>query len=493
VTNAKSKKYYAASYTEQNNKTRFICVDADSAKWRVATDIEKDTMGWGHDFKDGAVRNGRVNSNLTYVYQDKNWRKGTNIDSLIGKGCVTFRQDTVAKASNKEWYICKSNAWRVATDIEKDTATWGAGENGEVRNGEINTTTTYVYQDGNWRLGTALDSLLVKEAEGTACLTVGDTSTVKYKDVYYVCTANMDGAVRGWKVAPDIYNDTYEARGECNKMGTYGDGTLLKGRVNTDKTYACDGGEFRVAKPKEIEFALGCTSYNQGFFKKTAESDYAEYGFVCKENSEWDSYVTIQRIESKFGRLNDERDGKSYYTIKIGEQTWMAENLNLDYKVDGSTYGTYTNTDNGETYGRYYTWAAAMDSAGLYSDNSKGCGYGKTCTVATSARGICPEGWHIPTWAEWNTLYSAIGSSPYAMQAKGFDGWSSATDTYGFSALPAGYYYNGNFYYVGSDAYFWSATEYGGNYACRSWYLGASNADHCSTKVNGYSVRCLKD
>ena len=70
----------------------------------------------------------------------------------------------------------------------------------------------------------------------------------------------------------------------------------------------------------------------------------------------------------------------------------MAENLNIDYKVDGSIYGTYTNTDKGEIYGRYYTWAAAMDSAGIYSDNSKGCGDAKPCIVNTPARGICPEG-----------------------------------------------------------------------------------------------------
>jgi hypothetical protein len=135
MTNVKSM-YYSSSYLDTIShstnpfvgKARFICVDADSAKWRFATNIEMDTMGWGHSFKDGDVKNGRVNSGLTYVYQNK-----------------------------------------------------------------------------NWRLGTALDSLLVKEAKGKACLTAGDTSEVKYDGVYYVCTANTDGAVRGWKKAPDIY------------------------------------------------------------------------------------------------------------------------------------------------------------------------------------------------------------------------------------------------------------------------------------------------
>ena len=194
--------------------------------------------------------------------------------------------------------------------------------------------------------------------------------------------------------------------------------------------------------------------------------------------------------EVEYGEMIDWRERKLYKTVTIDGQTWMAENLNFDYKVDGSIYGTYTNTDNGETYGRYYTWAAAMDSAGVYSENSKGCGYGKTCTVKNPARGICPEGWHIPTSEEWDALYSAIGSSPYAMQAKGY--WSDPRDTYGFSALPAGYYYDGSFHDVGSSAYFWGASDVDSNNASR-WFLEASNATFNYYKNYGNSVRCVKD
>lgn len=195
----------------------------------------------------------------------------------------------------------------------------------------------------------------------------------------------------------------------------------------------------------------------------------------------------------EYGKIIDKRNRKLYRTVAIGGNTWMAENLNLDYKVNGSTYGTYTNTDNGEIYGHYYTWAAAMDSAGVYSENSKGCGYNKTCTVKTPARGICPEGWHIPTSAEWSALYSAIGSSPYAMQAKGFDKWPDATDAYGFSALPAGFYYSGSFTNVGSYAYFWGAAE-GNSTNAYLWGLNASIASlDDGYEGIGNSVRCLKD
>jgi len=312
--------------------------------------------------------------------------------------------------------------------------------------------------------------------------------TAQNNKTRFICI-DSTGVGKMWRVATDLEKDRFNWNPKNTK-----DGALLDGPFTGEKM-VWDADTLRYAKNSEIRFSLGCASYNKGFFQKTAESDYAEYGFVCKENSEWDSYVTIQRIESKYGKIKDERDGKSYYTITIGEQTWMAENLSFDYKVKGSTYGTYSNTDNGETYGRYYTWAAAMDSAGLYSTNSAGCGYGKTCTVKTPARGICPEGWHIPTSNEWNTLYSAIGSSPYAMQAKGY--WSDPKDTYGFSALPAGRCYHGSFNDVGSYARFWSATE---NYSqgTYSWNLDASGANlingiNGNYKYDGYSVRCLKD
>lgn len=171
----------------------------------------------------------------------------------------------------------------------------------------------------------------------------------------------------------------------------------------------------------------------------------------------------------------------------------MAENLNFE------TDGSRCYNDSAKycaKYGRYYTWADAMDSAAVFSDNAKGCGYDVECTIKTPARGICPEGWHIPTGDEWRALYSAMGESPYAMQAKGFDGWPDATDAYGFSALPAGGYMRSAFYDVGGYARFWGATEFTeyDNYTADYWYLNANGAT-CSFAGEDFalSVRCIKD
>ncbi len=107
-------------------------------------------------------------------------------------------------------------------------------------------------------------------------------------------------------------------------------------------------------------------------------------------------------------------------------------------------------------------------------------------------RGICPEGWHIPTSSEWSTMNSKSGGYA-AQQAIGNPGWPSATNKSGFTALPAGRYYGG-FGSVGSYAYFWSATENDASNAY-IWYMNASNAylNYGYGKYYGFSVRCLQD
>lgn len=248
VSNRFLKTYYASDYTDvSNSKARFICKEKNDLKnWQLAKDIEMDTLSFGHEYAEGLVKKGLVNANLSYVFEKGNWRHGTSYDGVVNLGCIPARKDTVAEGLDGTWYKCKADtilnycsmgkiavspeymdnanieafcfdlgtiesewtsAWRRASNIEMDTATWGHNHNeGDVRNGNVNTTLTYVYQDGNWRLGTELDSLLVK-AGGTACITDGDISTVKYNDVYYVCTPQTSGyVVRKWVVAPDIYN-----------------------------------------------------------------------------------------------------------------------------------------------------------------------------------------------------------------------------------------------------------------------------------------------
>jgi uncharacterized protein (TIGR02145 family) len=204
---------------------------------------------------------------------------------------------------------------------------------------------------------------------------------------------------------------------------------------------------------------------------------------------------------------------KTYETVTIGEQTWMAENLN--YEAEGSK--CYNNLEsNCDIYGRLYNWATAM--ALDASCNSTSC----SNLIESKHRGICPEGWHIPSYAEWDALSSFIQSdkscsSCDAKHLKSVDGWyksvdgwlsnGNGEDTYGFAALPGGGYgsSSGNFSSVGSDGYWWSSIEF-------SSFNGSSKVQvysrHLSFsreyaiwndgydglyKANLYSVRCVQD
>ena len=209
-----------------------------------------------------------------------------------------------------------------------------------------------------------------------------------------------------------------------------------------------------------------------------------------------------------YGTMTDERDSKVYKTVKIGDQVWMAENLNYDPGQGGSGENKYdwswcygVEPKNCDVAGRLYTWAAAMDSVKLANDaeNPQDCGYGKECGLTGSVQGVCPEGWHLPSQTEWNTLFTAVGGQSTAGKVlKSQTGWhkNNGTDAFGFAVLPTGLGApKGTFDYVGWLAYFWSSTESDSSRACSVamdyYYVDAGLGN--ITKYFGYSVRCVKD
>ena len=209
------------------------------------------------------------------------------------------------------------------------------------------------------------------------------------------------------------------------------------------------------------------------------------------------SSKVTESAEVTKGSITDTRDGHSYKTVTIGSQTWMVENLNYE-TADSYCYGDTPSYCT--KYGRLYTWAAAMDSVGSWSANGKGCGYGKTCSPTYPVRGVCPEGWHLPTQTEWNTLFTAVGGQSTAgKMLKSTSGWNSSgngTDAYSFSALPAGGRGgNGHFNYEGNNAYFWSSTDDNSYYAYSMilYYNGDYAGLDDGNEGYGFSVRCVKD
>ena len=219
----------------------------------------------------------------------------------------------------------------------------------------------------------------------------------------------------------------------------------------------------------------------------------------------------------KYDSIVDSRDKRVYKVVKIEvkehdySEVWMAENLNYADSVKtpslkGNSWCYHDTTKYCEVGGRYYTWAAAIDSVALANDSKDplNCGYGKTCGLDRQIQGICPDGWHLPSNDEWGKLSVALGNAGVSGDSlKALTGWNYAgtddnngQDAYGFSALPTGRRISATSWEkVGSDVYYWSSDEYSESYA------RYSNINNIYTKFYlfqnlknyGQSVRCVKD
>ena len=210
------------------------------------------------------------------------------------------------------------------------------------------------------------------------------------------------------------------------------------------------------------------------------------------------------------GTMTDGRDGQIYKIVKIGKQIWMAENLNYAYigvpfknglTTFDSTSWCYDNDPaNCAKYGRLYTWSAAMDSVGRWSTNGKGCGDKTVCSPTYPVRGVCPEGWHLPTELEWGRLFILDGyTSTAAERLKSASGWAdngNGSDIYSFAVLPAGTR-NPIEGYVGEGfcTTFWTSDGDDDYYADAKTmnYNSKGVSEYGFHKNYGFSVRCVMD
>lgn len=218
------------------------------------------------------------------------------------------------------------------------------------------------------------------------------------------------------------------------------------------------------------------------------------------------------REPCEYGSLTDSRDGQTYKTVKIGDQWWMAENLNYRYLQptdceDSSSFCYYD--EDCSKYGRLYLWSAAMDSSAVFSKNGSGCGDFAECSVDYPVRGVCPEGWHLPSSIELEQLVSTkatwgaglassglvMNSEPGTLLKGGSWKQGSGINAFGFTALPAGYRSRGEHYYdKGQRTCFWSSTSDVVHLANAVCFGEGDGVDlRGEEKKLSYSIRCLKD
>ncbi len=206
------------------------------------------------------------------------------------------------------------------------------------------------------------------------------------------------------------------------------------------------------------------------------------------KNVEGVSYSDEIQIKTPVAEyFTDTRDNQSYIVVKIGEQYWMAENLNY-YTKEGSRY--YNNDSSQYSkYGRLYNWETA-------------------CSV-------CPDGWHLPSNEDWLELEEYIGISrdlvsdiacigtneAGKLKEPGNINWvyecDSVTNETGFTAVPSGVYTieTESFDNLRMYAVFWSSTSFDIN---KAWFRRIESynnqlcANYCN-KYSGLSVRCIKN
>ena len=231
---------------------------------------------------------------------------------------------------------------------------------------------------------------------------------------------------------------------------------------------------------------------------------------ICMSNFD---DVTIS-IENQCPATIADIDGNTYNTVLIGDQCWMAENLKTTTYRNGIPIPNITDNNVWSllTTGAYAWYGNNIDWKGPY-----GALYNWFATV--DANGLCPSGWHTPTFDEWTALTDFIGGafSPHGNELKSCrqvnsplgggcnttehprwneDAYDYGTDDYGFSGLPGGNRaYGGGFDAIGIKGVWWQSTEHTSD---RAWYRQLNNSygylhDNQTYKYYGFSVRCLKD
>lgn len=385
--------------------------------------------------------------------------------------CTEWREGVIAQKGNA-YYICSNSEWTGAIEREYDTYGHNCYEDGIIISGNVS-------------------------------------------GKYYYCDNSS------WRVASKI---EFDAQGlTCTK-----DGALVRGVRDTTNLYVCDGGRFREAemhvsdvsndnasKFTEEDVGLGCTSYTSD---STIELHYGDFWYAilkCYEDAKgyWVLSEYRQEKDPPYGTMTDTRDNKTYKTVVIGSQTWMAENLNYGDStkfrslIGGRSRCSASKPMNADTcakYGRAYRWSAVMDSV------HSGCGYYKNCSVNYPFQGICPDGWHLPTRSEYLKLIDYAGGTEKAKRRlSATQGWHyinrgrmwmcqsaedcldsyenyNGNDTYGFAAYPTD---------GGESSYIFTSSEESmyDAYAFRGsadWY----NYIMSDIGKNGYAgVRCVKD
>lgn len=224
-----------------------------------------------------------------------------------------------------------------------------------------------------------------------------------------------------------------------------------------------------------MDGAISKDGYKKGFglvVRCLSSTITSQYYKKREEKEELQTRSKKEGLANENELITDPRDGRIYTVIKIGQKSWMVENLN--YETDGGSWCYDNKNENCEIFGRLYDWNAA--------------------NIA------CPPGWELPTDTDWNQLANYYGGLTIAgRELKSMHLWESKAkrgkNTSGFTALPSGFRYSdGGYFLIRTNGAWWTSTTISTVY---SWSWGMSSTSNelfrgDGDKKYGFSVRCVK-
>ena len=448
---------------------------------------------------------------IAYVCENSNWKEDSENDSEL----VEVSSSSKAKSSSSKKSSSSSSASKskssssvsktvLSSSVEKSKSSSSATPESSSSSSQTVVLSSDSHEESS---GSSSDLVVATYDDLPVCSSKreGTIAYVKDEKIAYVCeNSNWKEDSENDSELVEVSSSSKAKSSSSKKSSSSSSASKSKSSSSVSKTVLSSS----VEKSKSSSSATPESSSSSSQTVVLSSDSHEESSGSSFNGWSWDVPKEARlNPEITYGSMTDSRDGKTYKTVKIGNQTWMAENLNYADSTKtpslmGKSWCFGNDSHKCGVTGRLYTWAAAIDSVKLATDadNPQDCGYKKTCTLPAKVQGICPTGWHLPTYAEGNALFTAVGGGSTAGKVlKSQSGWyddGNGTDAFGFSALPAGYrYYNGGFYGGGDFAFFWSSSEYDSGYAYRmglTFDSGTANqSDHY--KGAGYSVRCLKD
>lgn len=271
-------------------------------------------------------------------------------------------------------------------------------------------------------------------------------------------------------------------------------------KSNTTNLSSAENNQIKLSSAIDYASENECKPYDDNILSSDSQFDWS----VSKEN-----YLNK---EIEYNSFVDERDNQVYKIVKIGNQIWMAQNLNYSDSITSPSLRNEgmlcydKKEEDCMVGGRLYNWGAAIDCYQIFLTSKVDCcNNSRICTMDFArVQGVCPVGWHLPTEDDWDTLIDYLGGEKTAQVIlKSQIGWNvnngvdgNGSDVVGFSALPSGLYFPGiGFIGAGDRTGFWRYVEYSGHMVGTIFLNGLNSLSIRSTskKENYHAIRCIHD